>query len=78
MNITEEALLDLLNDCNKKKRIICIRPGSQISQLKRAPKNKPHGNDGRKFEEVMCPHCTLYGASHIMQRWHFDKCKYKK
>jgi hypothetical protein len=26
----------------------------------------------------MCPHCTLYGASHIMQRWHFDKCKYKK
>lgn len=33
---------------------------------------------GRKLIDVKCPHCTKVGNDMIMQRWHFDKCKFKE
>jgi hypothetical protein len=28
-------------------------------------------------EEVECPHCRKTGATNVMRRWHFDRCKAK-
>lgn len=30
---------------------------------------------GKSKSKIMCPHCDKIGASGIMKRWHFDKCK---
>lgn len=33
---------------------------------------------GIKREEVECPHCLKKGGIGVMNRWHFDNCKYKE
>jgi len=30
---------------------------------------------GYRYKQVTCPHCGLVGASHALNRYHFDKCK---
>ena len=32
----------------------------------------------QSFSSVKCPHCKKEGKKVIMQRWHFDRCKFKK
>jgi group I intron endonuclease len=32
---------------------------------------------GKLKQKIKCPHCTQYGQASNMQRWHFNKCKFK-
>lgn len=32
----------------------------------------------RCLNKVVCPHCLKEGSKSIMNRWHFDRCKYKE
>ncbi len=33
---------------------------------------------GKPKPKIICPHCGKIGGSGIMQRWHFNNCKFKK
>lgn len=35
-------------------------------------------NRQQTFSDVQCPYCKKEGKKVIMQRWHFDRCKFKK
>jgi hypothetical protein len=30
------------------------------------------------YTKTKCPHCEVVGGINVMNRWHFDRCKYKK
>lgn len=34
-------------------------------------------NKGKKRKQIECPHCGKIGGDGLMQRWHFDNCKFK-
>lgn len=37
----------------------------------------PPGNKGKLEDRVTCPYCNKTGGKNAMQRWHFDRCKFK-
>ena len=81
MNITDEALNELLKKSYKKVRLIrlSLTPKKQfVPKYIKDPDKPTHGHLNRTFEQVICPYCSKEGSAHIMQRWHFDNCKSKK
>jgi len=47
----------------------------KISDAKRGIPSKTKGIPRKK---IICPHCGKIGGEGLMNRWHFNNCKYKK
>ena len=64
-----------------------LEHNANISLAKKGKKQKPQstehnaaisaGKKGKKQPKVKCIYCNVYGGISPMNRYHFDKCKYK-
>ena len=48
-----------------------------IKKISQAKMGIPSPFKGVPRKKVICPHCGKEGGDGTMQRWHFDKCKFK-
>lgn len=49
--------------------------GKPLTQEHR--ENISKAQKGRVYRKSTCPHCGKVGGVNVMQKWHFDNCKYK-
>lgn len=75
---------------NKMKMLCVGRKHSEETKLKLSNANKGKqkseetkqrmsiASKGKPKPKLICPHCGKIGGSGIMQRWHFNNCKFKK
>lgn len=66
----------------KRKRFLENNPGKNkteehIKKISESKKGSVPWNKGKKRKQVECSHCGKIGGDGLMQRWHFDNCKYK-
>ena len=47
------------------------------SLTKEHRENISKSQKGRVYKKCTCPHCGKNGGVNVMQKWHFDNCKYK-
>lgn len=66
----------------KRKRFLENNPGKNktdehIKKISEGKKGSIPWNKGKKRKQIECPHCGKTGGDGLMQRWHFNNCKYK-
>lgn len=70
----DETRLAASEDSRKKQALANInRPKTDIQKQRMSEAKK-----GIPKPKVQCPHCGIFCAVNMAQRWHFDNCKYKK
>ncbi len=47
------------------------------AKMSKAQSGKNNHMYGKKQKQIVCPHCGKIGGYVTMQRWHFDRCKFK-
>lgn len=63
----------------EEQRLKCATYGMKDKKHSEETKEKMRiAAKGRKFENVICPHCGTIGAGGNMTRYHFDNCKHLK
>ena len=58
-----------------KKKLSEALKGKKLSDMHK--KNISKAQIGRQYKKSTCPYCKKSGGVNVMQRWHFDKCKFK-
>lgn len=46
-------------------------------KISESKKGVPSKNKGVSRKKIKCPYCNKIGGEGIMQRWHFNNCKFK-
>jgi group I intron endonuclease len=58
-----------------KQKLSTALKGKSLSQQHKD--NISKAQIGREYKISVCPHCNKSGGVNVMQRWHFNNCKYK-